>query len=625
MTQNARYRILRLVIGLVCIVFAVISGEHSVSKMTIAVNNPVLLTQANSARAVALESVTLTREPFSISSTSALDRRTRIILFSNNLELLPGENLSVVNAQAEDGNHRVYNLRVEYVGRVPDQPQLNQVVLRLNDSMTDDTGDVLVQVSYRGLVSNRVRVGIGHVGDGPYVLEFDGSPKAVDYGTFWMEGIDLGHFFWEFWAMPGPNASERYLVSDGYGGAHAILLGFSAVTAASVNYVLIGNVWDGIQAASFRSDEGPAVNEWGHYAVGWEGNNIITYFDGVPVGKIAFAGPRREIGLNGGGGRLLIGGSDHQNFIGKIWQVRGYENSNPRRDVNNNGASMAAFAPQTIFEGGGTLLSSFTRPTLSVADRSGNNYVGRVRSTACGVPFDCSGYPLPQFVLDPTATSARPGQPATIVDYPLQVPEGAQVFDSFSRPHSTYAFDGVGGLGSTEGGAAGAQVWQYSQLENRLFSFGILNGRAVLLANTASAAWVSTGAGPADLDIRVNRRPGSSSGISTGLLFRFRDTSNFFYAYTTGDGASTQSLTVGNTIGSVSNVLVAGAPMPAGWTTLRVVTRETGRIEIYGDSTLVNVSHSSVLATERNAGLWNSRSGQGLANRWDNFTVFRAP
>lgn len=624
MNQNARYSILRLVIGLACVVFAVISGQHSASKMTLAANNPVLLTQANSTRAVALESVRLMREPFSINSTFALDGRTRIILFSNNLELLPGDDLSVVRAEAEDRARRIYPLNVEYVGRVPDQPQLNQVVLRLNDGMTDDTGDVLVQVTYRGMASNRVRIGVGHVGDGPYVLEFDGGFKSVDYGNFWMEGVDLGYFFWEFWAMPGPNASERYIVSDGYGGAHAILLGFSAVTAASVNYVLIGNVWDGIQGVSFRSDEGPAVNEWGHYAVGWEGNNIITYFDGVPVGKTAFAGPRREVGPFGGGGRLLIGGSDHQNFIGKIWQVRGYENSNPRRDVNNNGASMAAFAPQTIFEGDGTLLSSFTRPTLSVADRSGNNYVGRVRSTACGVPFDCSG-PLPQFVLDPTAPSARPGQPATIADYPLPVPEGALIFDSFSRPHSTYAFDGVGGLGSTEGGSAGRQVWRSSQLENGLFPFGILNGRAVVLANTASAAWVSTGAGPADLDIRVNRRPGSGSGISTGLLFRFRDTSNFFYAFTTGDGASTQSLTVGNTSGAASNVLVAGAPLPAGWTTLRVVTRETGGIEIYADSTLVNVSYSSVLATEKNAGLWNSRSGQGLANRWDNFTVFQAP
>jgi hypothetical protein len=481
-----------------------------------------------------------------------------------------------------------------------------------------------LQISYHGLVSNRVRVGIGHVGDGPFVLEVDGAPKAVDYGDFWMEGIDLGHFFWEFWAMPGPNASERYLLSDGYGGAHALLLGFSSVGLN--HYIFTGNIWDGTRVTSFISDEGPAVNEWGHYAVAWDGTKIMTYFDGVPVGKTAFVGPRREYGPAGGGGRLLIAGSDHQNFIGRISQVRGYENSNPHEDVNGNGASMAAFAPQTVFESGGTLLSSFTRPTLLVADRSGNNYVGHVRSTACGILNDCSDYPLPQFVIDPTAPSARPFQPATLVDHPLPVPAGALVFDSFSRPNATYAFDDVGGLGLTEGGTTGRQAWQYTQVENGLLPFGILNGRAVVLSNIASAGWVSTGNGPADLDIRVNRHPGElgGSGIATGLLFRFRDNSNFFYAYTTGDSASTQALTVGYVNGAATGLLITSAAMPAFWTTLRVVTLASGGIEIYADSTLVHSATLSLLATEKNAGLWSFGKGKGLPNRWDNFTVYNA-
>ena len=43
-----------------------------------------------------------------------------------------------------------------------------------------------------------------------YVLEFDGAPKTVDYSMplpddynlFWPDGVNFGHFFWEFWAMP---------------------------------------------------------------------------------------------------------------------------------------------------------------------------------------------------------------------------------------------------------------------------------------------------------------------------------------------------------------------------------------------------------------------------------------
>ncbi len=35
-----------------------------------------------------------------------------------------------------------------------------------------------------------------------YVLEFDGTPKNVDYGVFWPTDTNIGQFFWEVWAMP---------------------------------------------------------------------------------------------------------------------------------------------------------------------------------------------------------------------------------------------------------------------------------------------------------------------------------------------------------------------------------------------------------------------------------------
>ena len=45
--------------------------------------------------------------------------------------------------------------------------------------------------------------------DGKFVYTInyvDGNPETVDYGNFWPEGTNLGHFYWEFWAMPGPDA-----------------------------------------------------------------------------------------------------------------------------------------------------------------------------------------------------------------------------------------------------------------------------------------------------------------------------------------------------------------------------------------------------------------------------------
>ena len=86
-------------------------GSSAIEK----VNPPVLISEATSTRAIALESVTFLREPFSPISSVAWsdDRRTRVILFAMNLKLQPDEDLSVVTADAEDASHQHYNLKVE--------------------------------------------------------------------------------------------------------------------------------------------------------------------------------------------------------------------------------------------------------------------------------------------------------------------------------------------------------------------------------------------------------------------------------------------------------------------------------------------------------------------------------
>jgi hypothetical protein len=92
------------------------------------------------------------------------DNRTRVAIFAMNLDLLPGENASIIIADAEDVSHHVYPLTVEYVG--PGFDGLSGVVIRLSDDM-GDVGDVLVRIKARGVSSNRVRLGIGHLGEGP--------------------------------------------------------------------------------------------------------------------------------------------------------------------------------------------------------------------------------------------------------------------------------------------------------------------------------------------------------------------------------------------------------------------------------------------------------------------------
>jgi hypothetical protein len=121
----------------------------------------MLITEGAPTRAIALDSVTLIRDPFPFVTRHnfSSDQRTRIMLFAVNLELMPGENASVVTAQAEDSQHRIYPLTVEHVGKVPNVDQLTQVNVRLPDELANG-GDVSVSINLRGTVSNKALISI---------------------------------------------------------------------------------------------------------------------------------------------------------------------------------------------------------------------------------------------------------------------------------------------------------------------------------------------------------------------------------------------------------------------------------------------------------------------------------
>jgi uncharacterized protein (DUF1800 family) len=130
----------------------------------------VFSVSSSSTRAVVLESVSMRTEPFSLSSEgnfSPADPRTRITLFGTNLEFLQGEGASALTADAQDAAGTIYPLKVEYVGTVPNFDGIYMVVLRLNDLMTGNLGDVLIRLNLHGIASNRVRVAIGQIGGGP--------------------------------------------------------------------------------------------------------------------------------------------------------------------------------------------------------------------------------------------------------------------------------------------------------------------------------------------------------------------------------------------------------------------------------------------------------------------------
>jgi choice-of-anchor B domain-containing protein len=145
----------------VVIVSGIEQGLFVLRPRTSFVSTPQLLTEWNSTRAIALESVTRTREPFSVKSNLnfSADGRTRVVLFAANVNLAPGEPQTVVTAQAEDAAQKIYPLAVEHVGKVPDYERVTQIVVVLPDELAN-AGDVSVSISLRGTPGNKALIKI---------------------------------------------------------------------------------------------------------------------------------------------------------------------------------------------------------------------------------------------------------------------------------------------------------------------------------------------------------------------------------------------------------------------------------------------------------------------------------
>ena len=135
--------------------------QTSVSVVLNTCNAPQLLTIEQSNRAVALDSVTMIRNPFPFTPTTnfSSDQRTRITLFATNVDLQPGEDAASVLVRGENSQHAIFSLPVEFVGKVPNFPWLTQVNVRLPDELANG-GDVSLSLIYRGLESNKVLVTI---------------------------------------------------------------------------------------------------------------------------------------------------------------------------------------------------------------------------------------------------------------------------------------------------------------------------------------------------------------------------------------------------------------------------------------------------------------------------------
>lgn len=460
-----------------------------------------------------------------------------------------------------------------------------------------------------------------NISSAPYVFEnpVGSTGKSFYHGKFWdNSSLDLGQFLWEAWIcyLGTDGGSGHYWVSDGYGGAHAILCG-------PVN----GNVWNGSGTVDFNASYAVQSGEWLHSMVYWNGSNIYIFVNGIICGITAFTGPRR---CNAGFGELYIGGSDHSNFHGRISQVRAWESANSATAVNIPYSSPheLPFTPQRglspyriqrfgnlVDEYASQFCVDYAVPGQSVIDQS-PGFNGRLHHGIMLGDLLSETRPGGLWVQDPTCPQRLDSNVLPVRTNPVapSTPPGAKIFDSFSRAQSLRAFTTTTTLGSTESGSLGSKAWVHRTSS----SFGIFDGKAVLQGPGYDYAYVLNDS--ADMDVRIDRT--SVEGLhNTGLVVRWVSASEFILVRTSGTmGAANIHVEQAiNEAGNGSGIGLYSAP--ASWTTLRLVASGT-TISTYCDGTLLGTATGITWGqTGLGAGIY-SHWPPTTARRWDNFTVF---
>ena len=164
------FKNLRLVLGvlLICVLF----GFQTPAQTEPDPNSPppILLTDSNWTRALASkESKQTLSGRLPAAETIAFDLYSKVILYVTNVELMPGEDASAFRVYVEDARGRRYRFPVLGLKLFDRRQRIYALTVELRDDLGNleqpaEKGDVLVSVAWRGLESNRARLGLGAVG-----------------------------------------------------------------------------------------------------------------------------------------------------------------------------------------------------------------------------------------------------------------------------------------------------------------------------------------------------------------------------------------------------------------------------------------------------------------------------
>lgn len=130
---------------------------------------PVLLSEADSTRALTALPSKIRRSNQLRTQNRAFSLDSQVVLYVTNIELLSDEGANAFRVYVEDAKGRKYRFPVLDLQSVKGFDGVYALTVKLRDEIgfwepPAEDGDVLVNVTWRGLTSNRVRLGLGKTG-----------------------------------------------------------------------------------------------------------------------------------------------------------------------------------------------------------------------------------------------------------------------------------------------------------------------------------------------------------------------------------------------------------------------------------------------------------------------------
>lgn len=264
------------------------------------------------------------------------------------------------------------------------------------------------------------------------VWDAEHDPVNIYHGAFWPTGVDLGPCMWRCW-LRFDNGAE-YWVTEGFGGAHAILAGLGGSGGPA------GNMFDGSGNVAFSGYYQAQDGEWLLYDVVYDESAIWVLINGIVCGRTPFDGPRLAQY-----GDLMIGGSDHSNMKGAIAQVQAWEGQLPA-ELGPGPWYGANYPAERYFSDRMSTagrLAQFSTSYLAPVDQfpdvsdgyAGSLHPGASRGVYNGFGHDVGPDTHPLRAVDPTAPFGNQIHvPRTRVPVgPVSAPVGAKRWDSFGR------------------------------------------------------------------------------------------------------------------------------------------------------------------------------------------------